>query len=112
MPKRSRKPPADENRAAKYTLDAIAKLSGETDGEEPAAVALGRKGFQARTSRRWSRLKSGGPPRLGDLADRDPRSSKKREGALIGLPHRSKPPSLAKELYLVTMRYRANPKER
>lgn len=44
MPKRSRKPPADENRAAKYVLDAIAKLSGETGGKDPAAVALGRKG--------------------------------------------------------------------
>lgn len=44
MPKRSGKPPADENQAAKYVLDAIAKLSGETDGKDPAAVSLGRKG--------------------------------------------------------------------
>jgi hypothetical protein len=44
MPKRSRKPPSDENRAAKSILDAIAKLSGEDDGKDPAAVALGRRG--------------------------------------------------------------------
>ena len=44
MPNRSSKPPADENRAAKHVLDAVAKLSGETDGKDPAAVALGRKG--------------------------------------------------------------------
>jgi hypothetical protein len=44
MPKRSRKPPLDENRAAKSILDAIALRSGETDGKDPAAVALGRKG--------------------------------------------------------------------
>ena len=43
MPKRSRKPPADENRAA-AVIDAIAKLCGGTDGKDPAAVALGRKG--------------------------------------------------------------------
>lgn len=44
MPKRSGKPPTDENKAAKSILDAIAALSGETDGKDPAAVALGRKG--------------------------------------------------------------------
>ena len=44
MQKRSRKPPADENQAAKAVIDAIAKLSGEGDGKDPAAVALGRKG--------------------------------------------------------------------
>jgi hypothetical protein len=44
MPKRSRKPPADENRAAAAVIDAIARLSGEDDGKDPAAVALGRKG--------------------------------------------------------------------
>lgn len=44
MRKRSRKPPADENRAAKSILDSISKLSGEDDGKDPAAVALGRKG--------------------------------------------------------------------
>lgn len=44
MPKRSRKPPADINLAAKRVLDAVAKLSGETDGKDPLAVALGRRG--------------------------------------------------------------------
>jgi hypothetical protein len=44
MPKRSRKPPRDENQAAKAVIDAIAKLSGETDGKDPLAVALGRRG--------------------------------------------------------------------
>lgn len=44
MPKRSGKPPTDENKAAKSILDAIAALSGETDGKDPAAVALGRRG--------------------------------------------------------------------
>jgi hypothetical protein len=44
MPNRSGKPPADENRAAKSVIDAIAKLTGETDGKDPAAVALGRRG--------------------------------------------------------------------
>ena len=44
MPKRSSKPPADENRAAAAVIDAIARLTGETDGKDPAAVALGRKG--------------------------------------------------------------------
>lgn len=44
MPKRSRKPPADENKAAKNVLDTIAKLTGEGDGKDPAAVSLGRRG--------------------------------------------------------------------
>ena len=44
MPKRSRKPPADENQAAAAVLDALIKLSGEDEGKDPAAVALGRKG--------------------------------------------------------------------
>jgi hypothetical protein len=44
MPKRSSKPPADENRAAAAVIDAIARLTGETDGKDPAAVALGRRG--------------------------------------------------------------------
>lgn len=42
MPKRSRKPPADPNRAARSI---VAALTGEEDsGKDPAAVALGRKG--------------------------------------------------------------------
>lgn len=47
MPKRSGKPPADENRAAHSILDRISELSGEqpaVDGKDPAAVALGRRG--------------------------------------------------------------------
>lgn len=42
MPKRSRKPPEDENQAAKRILDAV---TGEGMPEKnPAAVALGRLG--------------------------------------------------------------------
>lgn len=44
MPKRSRKPPADENSAAKSVLDTIVNLSGEGSGKDPAAVSLGRRG--------------------------------------------------------------------
>jgi len=43
MPKRSSKPPADENAAA---FDAVARLTGQlpANGKNPAAVALGRLG--------------------------------------------------------------------
>lgn len=49
MPKRSSKPPADPNRAAKRLVDRIAELSGEPQEEIPpevsaAAAALGRRG--------------------------------------------------------------------
>jgi hypothetical protein len=44
MPERSRKPAADESLAAKSILDPIATLSGEGNGKDPAAVALGRRG--------------------------------------------------------------------
>jgi hypothetical protein len=67
MPKRSRKPPSDENRAAASILDAIAKLSGETDGKDPAAVALGRKGG----------LK-GGPARKASLTAEQRRDAAKK----------------------------------
>ena len=41
MPKRSSKPPADENKAAKSVLDRIDELTTE---KNPAAQALGRLG--------------------------------------------------------------------
>lgn len=41
MPKRSSKPPRDENAAA---FAALQKLTGATGGKNPAAVALGRMG--------------------------------------------------------------------
>lgn len=44
MPKRSSKPPSDENRAA---FDAVARLTGAQEHQpekDPAAVSLGRKG--------------------------------------------------------------------
>lgn len=46
MPKRSRKPPADENRAAKSVIDRIDEItSGKPDQQKnPAAQALGRLG--------------------------------------------------------------------
>jgi len=51
MPKRSSKPPADPNRAAKKLADQLARLSGEDQPPEPippdvsaAAAALGRRG--------------------------------------------------------------------
>jgi len=46
MPKRSRKPPADENRAAKAVIDRIDQLTSEQPEQtkNPAAQALGRLG--------------------------------------------------------------------
>lgn len=41
MPKRSRKPPEDENAAA---FDAVARLTGDPPAKDPAAVSLGRRG--------------------------------------------------------------------
>jgi hypothetical protein len=70
MPKRSRKPPADENRAAAAVIDAIAKLTGETDGKDPAAVSLGRKGG----------LK-GGPARTAALSPEQRKESARKAAA-------------------------------
>ncbi len=67
MPKRSRKPPADENRAAAAVIDAIAKLTGETDGKDPAAVSLGRRGG----------LK-GGPARTASLSPEQRKESARK----------------------------------
>jgi hypothetical protein len=67
MPKRSRKPPADTNQAAKAVIDAIARLGGETDGKDPLAVALGRRGG----------LK-GGPARRAALTAEQRRESAKK----------------------------------
>ena len=46
MPKRSRKPPADENRAAKSVIDQIDQLTSDQPEQvkNPAAQALGRLG--------------------------------------------------------------------
>jgi hypothetical protein len=46
MPKRSSKPPADENRAAKSVIDQIDQLTSDQPEQvkNPAAVELGRRG--------------------------------------------------------------------
>lgn len=60
MPKRSRTPPRDENKAAKRVVDRIiARTEDEAEAapdKDPAAVALGRKGG-----------KKGGPARAANM---------------------------------------------